>query len=68
MVEVPNAGAAEEVVIIETDKIEVSVSAPAAGRITELLANEKDTVTACQESPRRGAFHIKANLSITTFF
>ena len=51
---VANAGAAEEVVTIETDKIEVSVIAPAAGRITELLANEKDTVMVWRESPRRG--------------
>ncbi|KAH9996710.1 dihydrolipoyllysine-residue succinyltransferase 1 [Russula compacta] len=39
----------EEVATIETDKIDVSVNAPAAGRITELLANEEDTVTVGQD-------------------
>ncbi|KAI0355895.1 dihydrolipoamide succinyltransferase [Trametes cingulata] len=39
----------EEVATIETDKIDVSVNAPAAGRITELLANEEDTVSVGQD-------------------
>ncbi|TFY80081.1 hypothetical protein EWM64_g3927 [Hericium alpestre] len=39
----------EEVATIETDKIDVSVNAPAAGKITELLANEEDTVTVGQD-------------------
>ncbi|KAI0049172.1 dihydrolipoamide succinyltransferase [Auriscalpium vulgare] len=39
----------EEIATIETDKIDVSVNAPAAGKITELLANEEDTVTVGQE-------------------
>ncbi|KAJ3006605.1 hypothetical protein NUW54_g3875 [Trametes sanguinea] len=39
----------EEVATIETDKIDVSVNAPAAGRITELLANEEDTVAVGQD-------------------
>ncbi|KAH9852307.1 dihydrolipoyllysine-residue succinyltransferase 1 [Lenzites betulinus] len=39
----------EEVATIETDKIDVSVNAPAAGRITEHLANEEDTVSVGQD-------------------
>ncbi|KAJ9637922.1 uncharacterized protein PV06_04506 [Exophiala oligosperma] len=39
----------EEVASIETDKIDVSVNAPSAGKITELLVNEGDTVTVGQE-------------------
>ncbi|PCH35069.1 dihydrolipoamide succinyltransferase [Wolfiporia cocos MD-104 SS10] len=39
----------EEVATIETDKIDVSVNAPAAGTITEVLANEEDTVTVGQD-------------------
>ncbi|TBU34360.1 dihydrolipoamide succinyltransferase [Dichomitus squalens] len=39
----------EEVATIETDKIDVSVNAPAAGKITELLANEEDTVSVGQD-------------------
>lgn len=39
----------EEVATIETDKIDVSVNAPASGKITELLANEEDTVTVGQD-------------------
>ncbi|TIA90045.1 hypothetical protein E3P99_01772 [Wallemia hederae] len=34
----------EEVAIIETDKIDVSVNAPQSGKITELFASEEDTV------------------------
>jgi len=39
----------EEVATIETDKIDVSVNAPAAGTITELLASEEDTVAVGQD-------------------
>ncbi|ETW78086.1 hypothetical protein HETIRDRAFT_411257 [Heterobasidion irregulare TC 32-1] len=39
----------EEVATIETDKIDVSVNAPAAGKITEFLANEEDTVSVGQD-------------------
>ncbi|KIM22570.1 hypothetical protein M408DRAFT_283359 [Serendipita vermifera MAFF 305830] len=39
----------EEVATIETDKIDVSVNAPKAGKITELLAKEEDTVTVGQD-------------------
>jgi 2-oxoglutarate dehydrogenase E2 component (dihydrolipoamide succinyltransferase) len=39
----------EEVATIETDKIDVSVNAPASGKITELLANEEDTVMVGQD-------------------
>lgn len=39
----------EEVATIETDKIDVSVNAPKAGTITELLAKEEDTVTVGQD-------------------
>jgi 2-oxoglutarate dehydrogenase E2 component (dihydrolipoamide succinyltransferase) len=39
----------EEIASIETDKIDVSVNAPEAGTITELLVNEGDTVTVGQE-------------------
>jgi len=39
----------EEVATIETDKIDVTVNAPMSGTITELLANEEDTVAVGQE-------------------
>ncbi|KAI2602994.1 2-oxoacid dehydrogenase acyltransferase [Hypoxylon fragiforme] len=39
----------EEIATIETDKIDVAVNAPEAGVLTELLANEEDTVTVDQE-------------------
>lgn len=39
----------EEVATIETDKIDVSVNAPQAGKIVELLAQEEDTVTVGQD-------------------
>ncbi|KAI0322934.1 dihydrolipoamide succinyltransferase [Amylostereum chailletii] len=39
----------EEVATIETDKIDISVNAPSAGKITELLASEEDTVTVGQD-------------------
>jgi len=39
----------EEVATIETDKIDVSVNAPAAGKITELLVNEEESVTVGQD-------------------
>ncbi|KAH9947528.1 dihydrolipoamide succinyltransferase [Amylocystis lapponica] len=39
----------EEVATIETDKIDVSVNAPAAGVITEHLASEEDTVSVGQD-------------------
>lgn len=39
----------EEIASIETDKIDVSVNAPQAGTITELLVSEGDTVTVGQE-------------------
>ncbi|PWN30224.1 dihydrolipoamide succinyltransferase [Jaminaea rosea] len=39
----------EEVAVIETDKIDVTVNAPQAGTITETLANEEDTVTVGQD-------------------
>ncbi|KAK9490222.1 hypothetical protein V1508DRAFT_283574 [Lipomyces doorenjongii] len=39
----------EEVASIETDKIDVAVNAPAAGVITELLAEEESTVTVGQD-------------------
>ncbi|KAF7623342.1 putative dihydrolipoamide succinyltransferase [Aspergillus flavus] len=39
----------EEIATIETDKIDVSVNAPEAGTIKELLVNEEDTVTVGQE-------------------
>lgn len=39
----------EEIATIETDKIDVTVNAPAAGKITALLANEEDTVTVGQD-------------------
>lgn len=38
----------EEVATVETDKVDVSVNATHAGKITELLANEEDTVTVGQ--------------------
>lgn len=39
----------EEIATIETDKIDVAVNAPKAGTITELLANEEDTVAVGQD-------------------
>ncbi|OCH86322.1 dihydrolipoamide succinyltransferase [Obba rivulosa] len=39
----------EEVATIETDKIDVSVNVPQAGKIVELLAGEDDTVTVGQD-------------------
>ncbi|KAI0912404.1 dihydrolipoamide succinyltransferase [Ustulina deusta] len=39
----------EEIATIETDKIDVPVNAPEAGILTELLANEEDTVLVDQE-------------------
>jgi len=39
----------EEIASIETDKIDVSVNAPEAGTIKELLASEGDTVTVGQD-------------------
>lgn len=39
----------EEVATIETDKIDVSVNSPYSGTITELLANEEDTVSIGQD-------------------
>lgn len=39
----------EEIASIETDKIDVSVNAPEAGKIIELLVSEGDTVTVGQE-------------------
>ncbi|KIK98583.1 hypothetical protein PAXRUDRAFT_133885 [Paxillus rubicundulus Ve08.2h10] len=39
----------EEVATIETDKIDVTVNAPMAGTIVELLANEEDTVSVGQD-------------------
>ncbi|KAK2812133.1 2-oxoglutarate dehydrogenase complex E2 component [Emmonsiellopsis sp. PD_5] len=39
----------EELATIETDKIDVTVNAPEAGTIKELLANEEDTVTVGQD-------------------
>jgi 2-oxoglutarate dehydrogenase E2 component (dihydrolipoamide succinyltransferase) len=39
----------EEVATIETDKIDVSVNAPQAGTIVEILAQEEDTVTVGQD-------------------
>ncbi|OGM39760.1 dihydrolipoyllysine-residue succinyltransferase component of 2-oxoglutarate dehydrogenase complex [Aspergillus bombycis] len=39
----------EEIATIETDKIDVSVNAPEAGTIKELLVSEEDTVTVGQE-------------------
>ncbi|TFK73548.1 dihydrolipoamide succinyltransferase [Pluteus cervinus] len=39
----------EEVATIETDKIDVAVNAPQAGKIVELLASEEDTVTVGQD-------------------
>lgn len=39
----------EEVATIETDKIDVSVNAPTAGKIVELLAREEDTVSVGQD-------------------
>ncbi|GLI77051.1 2-oxoglutarate dehydrogenase complex E2 component [Penicillium ochrochloron] len=42
----------EEIATIETDKIDVSVNAPEAGTIKELLVNEEDTVTVGQDLVR----------------
>ena len=39
----------EEIASIETDKIDVSVNAPEAGTLKELLVSEGDTVTVGQE-------------------
>lgn len=39
----------EEIATIETDKIDVSVNAPEAGTIAELLVQEEDTVTVGQD-------------------
>ncbi|KAF9233434.1 hypothetical protein BU15DRAFT_53902 [Melanogaster broomeanus] len=39
----------EEIATIETDKIDVSVNAPMAGTIVELLAKEEDTVSVGQD-------------------
>ncbi|KAJ9647273.1 2-oxoglutarate dehydrogenase complex E2 component [Coniosporium tulheliwenetii] len=39
----------EEIATIETDKIDVSVNAPEAGTIKELLVKEEDTVTVGQD-------------------
>lgn len=39
----------EEIATIETDKIDVSVNAPEAGTLKELLVKEEDTVTVGQE-------------------
>ncbi|KWU46244.1 dihydrolipoyllysine-residue succinyltransferase component of 2-oxoglutarate dehydrogenase-like protein complex [Rhodotorula sp. JG-1b] len=39
----------EEVATIETDKIDVAVNAPSAGVLTDLLAQEEDTVTVGQD-------------------
>jgi 2-oxoglutarate dehydrogenase E2 component (dihydrolipoamide succinyltransferase) len=39
----------EEVVTIETDKIDVSVTAPKSGTIVKVLANEEDTVAVGQD-------------------
>jgi 2-oxoglutarate dehydrogenase E2 component (dihydrolipoamide succinyltransferase) len=39
----------EEVATIETDKIDVTVNAPMAGTLVELLAAEEDTVTVGQD-------------------
>ncbi|KZS87283.1 dihydrolipoamide succinyltransferase [Sistotremastrum niveocremeum HHB9708] len=44
-----SVAADEEVATIETDKIDVSVNAPKAGKIVELLAKEDDTVTVGQD-------------------
>jgi 2-oxoglutarate dehydrogenase E2 component (dihydrolipoamide succinyltransferase) len=44
-----SVAADEEVATIETDKIDVSVNAPQAGKIVELLAKEEDTVTVGQD-------------------
>jgi len=58
----------EEVATIETDKIDVSVNAPSAGIITELFAEEEDTVAVgndlfkleAGEKPSGGAEKAKA--------
>ena len=39
----------EEIASIETDKIDVQVNSPAAGKITKLLVSEGDTVTVGQD-------------------
>ncbi|KLJ05670.1 2-oxoglutarate dehydrogenase E2 component (dihydrolipoamide succinyltransferase) [Blastomyces silverae] len=39
----------EELATIETDKIDITVTAPEAGTIKEFLANEEDTVTVGQD-------------------
>ncbi|KAI5117062.1 hypothetical protein M0805_006784 [Coniferiporia weirii] len=48
----------EEIATIETDKIDVTVNAPKAGKITALLAEEDDTVTVGQD-----LFRIEAGAS-----
>nr|GAT52580.1 dihydrolipoamide succinyltransferase [Mycena chlorophos] len=49
-----SVAADEEVATIETDKIDVSVNAPTAGKIVELLAGEEDTVTdAKKDEPKK---------------
>jgi Biotin-requiring enzyme len=57
-----SVAADEEVATIETDKIDVSVNAPQAGKIVELLAKEEDTVTVGQDlfriEPGECAFYI----------
>lgn len=44
-----SVAADEEIATIETDKIDVTVNAPMAGKIVELLASEEDTVTVGQD-------------------
>ncbi|KAG5646396.1 2-oxoglutarate dehydrogenase complex E2 component, partial [Asterophora parasitica] len=44
-----SVAADEEVATIETDKIDVSVNAPQAGKLVKLLAEEEDTVTVGQD-------------------
>jgi len=54
----------EEIAVIETDKIDVTVNAPQSGTITETLANEENTVTVGQDlfkmepgdAPAEGSF------------
>ncbi|KAG6829714.1 2-oxoglutarate dehydrogenase complex E2 component [Tricholoma furcatifolium] len=44
-----SVAADEEIATIETDKIDVSVNAPEAGKIVQILAAEEDTVTVGQD-------------------
>lgn len=44
-----SVAADEEIATIETDKIDVPVNAPSAGKLIEHLANEEDTVTVGQD-------------------